>query len=135
MAFLYVGLGLAMISGISAMMQLGNNINNLQLIIGFKQDQYYQSSLPIYDKEIMNFLNTYSGLDTEVCLKLKENFSETSYEPGEIPPKNTFFSGSCVLVNANRNHRVLIKKSDDGAFSLFSCYFKEETFCPYELNK
>ena len=68
-------------------------------------------------------------------LKLKENFGEISYEIGEIPPRNTFFSGSCVLVNAERNHRVLIRKSNDGTFSLFSCYFKEETFCPYEVNK
>ena len=136
MAFLYVGLGLAMISGISAMMQIGNNINNLQNISGFQQGQYYQSSLPNYDREIMRFLNTYSGLDSEVCLKIKENFNEpSSYELGEIPPLNTFFTGSCVLVNSDLNHRVLIKKSNDGTFSLFSCYFKEETFCPYEVNK
>ena len=42
MSFLYVGLGLAMISGISAMMQIGNNINNLQTLSSFKQNKYYQ---------------------------------------------------------------------------------------------
>ena len=40
MAFLYVGFGLAMISGISAMMQIGNNINNLTSLSSFKQNVY-----------------------------------------------------------------------------------------------
>ena len=135
MAFLYIGLGLAMISGISAMMQVGNNINNLQTISSFKQNQYYQTSLQSYDRRILNFLNNYSGLDSEVCLKIKEDFSETIYEEGEIPPKNTFFAGSCVLVNRELNHRVLIKKSNDGNLSLFSCYFKKDPFCPYEVDR
>ena len=143
MAFLYIGLGLAMVSGISAMMQIGNNINNLALLSGFKQNEYYLSSLPSYDRRIINFLNNYSGLDSEVCLKTKENLSETFYEEGEIflstgtqsPSESTLFLGSCVLVNKELNHRVLIKKSVDGTFSLFSCYLKNETFCPYEVNK
>ena len=32
MTILYIGLGFAMISGISAMMQIGNNVNNLMLL-------------------------------------------------------------------------------------------------------
>ena len=143
MSFLYIGLGLAMISGISAMMQIGNNINNLTSLSGFKENIYYQSSLPNYDRRIMSFLNNYSGLDSEVCLKTKENLSETFYEEGEIflstgtqtPSKNYLFLGSCVIVNKELNHRVLIKKSDDGSFALFSCHLKDETFCPYEVNK
>ena len=143
MTFLYVGLGLAMISGISAMMQIGNNVNNLMLLSSFKENEYYQSSLPSYDRRIMSFLNNYSGLDSEVCLKTKENLSETLYEEGEIflstgtqtPSQNSLFVGSCVLVNSELNHRVLIKKSSDGTFKLFSCYLKGETFCPYEVNK
>ena len=143
MAFLYIGLGLAMISGISAMMQIGNNINNLALLSSFKQNEYYLSSLPSYDRRIINFLNNYSGLDSEVCLKTKENLSETFYEEGEIflstgtqsPSESTLFLGSCVLVNKELNHRVLIRKSSDGTFNLFSCYLKGETFCLYEVNK
>ena len=143
MTFLYIGLGLAMISGISAMMQIGSNINNLSLLSNFKENEYYQSSLPSYDRRIMNFINNYSGLDSEVCMKIKENLSETFYEEGEIfsstrtqtPSDNDLFVGSCVLVNKELNHRVLIKKSNDGSFALFSCHLKDETFCPYEVNK
>ena len=143
MSFLYIGLGLAMISGISAMMQIGNNINNVRLLSSFKENEYYQSSLPSYDRRIMGFLKDYSGLDSEVCLKTKENLSDTFYELGETflstgtqtPSESNLLTGSCVLVNKELNHRVLIKKSPDGNFSLFSCYLKDETFCPYEVNK
>ena len=143
MAFLYVGLGLAMISGISAMMQVGNNINNLSLLSSFKDNEYYQSSLPSYDRRIMNFLNNYSGLDSEVCIKTKENLSETFYEDGEIflstgtqtPSVNSLFIDSCVLINSNIKHRVLITKNNLGNYYLFSCYLKDENFCPYEVNK
>ena len=40
MAFLYVSLGLAMVSGISAMMQIANNIDNLTLLSNFKESAY-----------------------------------------------------------------------------------------------
>ena len=143
MTFLYVGLGLAMISGISAMMQIGNNITNLTLLSSFKENEYFESSLPSYDRRIMNFLNNYSGIESEVCLKTKESLSETLYEEGErflstgtqTPSEITLFVGSCVLVNRELNHRVLIRKSSDGTFNLFSCYLKGETFCPFEVNK
>ena len=143
MSFLYIGLGLAMISGISAMMQIGNNINNMRLLSSFKENEYYQSSLPSYDRRIMSFLNDYSGLDSEVCLKTKESMSDTNYQEGQTflstgtqtPSESDLLVGSCALVNLELKHRVLIKKSPNGTFSLFSCYLKDETFCPYEVNK
>ena len=143
MSFLYIGLGLAMISGISAMMQIGNNINNMRILSSFKENDYYQSSLPSYDRRIISFLNDYSGLESEVCLKTKENLSDTNYQEGQTfistgtqtPSEHDLLVGSCALVNLELKHRVLIKKSPDGTFSLFSCYLKDETFCPYEVNK
>ena len=143
MSFLYIGLGLAMISGISAMMQIGNNINNMRLLSSFKENEYYQSSLPSYDRRIMSFLNDYSGLESEVCLKTKDNLSDTFYVEGQTflstgtqtPSESNLLVGSCVLVNLELKHRVLIKKSTDGTFSLFSCFLKDETFCPFEVNK
>ena len=143
MSFLYIGLGLAMISGISAMMQIGNNINNMRILSSFKENDYYQSSLPSYDRRIISFLNDYSGLESEVCLKTKESLSDTIYQEGQTflstgtqtPSESNLLVGSCVLVNLELKHRVLIKKSPDGTFNLFSCYLKDETFCPYEVNK
>ena len=143
MAFLYVGLGLAMISGISAMMKIGNNVNNLMLLSTFNQNEYYQSSIPSYDRRIMEIINNYSGPDSEVCSNLKTNLSDTVYEDGELflstgtqtPSIHSLFVGSCVLVNKDLNHRVLIKKDNTGTYKLFSCYLRDKSFCPYELNK
>ena len=143
MTILYIGLGFAMISGISAMMQIGNNVNNLMLLSTFKQNIYYESSLPSYDRRIMDILNNYSGSDAEVCSNVKGNISDTLYEDGELflstgtqtPSTNSLFLGSCVLVNKEINHRVLINKNSIGSFNLFSCYLKDQTFCPYEVNK
>ena len=132
-----------MISGISAMMKIGNNINNLMLLSTFKESDYIQSDLPTYDRKIMAFLDNYTGADIDVCSFIKEKFSDTLYEPGEIflssgkqtPSSNSLFLGSCVLVNKDINHRVIIKKNNLGTYNLFSCYLKDETFCPYEVNK
>ena len=143
MSFLYIGLGLAMISGISAMMTIGNNINNLMLISTFKESDYIQSSLPSYDRRIMDILDKYSGSSEEVCLHIKGKLSDTLYEDGEIfissgtqtPSLNSLFIGSCVLVNKDIKHRVIVNKNNVGNFNLFSCYLKDESFCPYELNK
>ena len=143
MAILYIGLGIAMVSGISAMMQIGNNVNNLMLLSTFKQNEYYESNLPSYDRRILDILNNYSGSDADVCSNVKLNLSDTLYEPGELflstgtqtPSTNALFLGSCVLVNKEINHRVLINKNSIGSFNLFSCYLKDQTFCPFEVNK
>ena len=143
MAILYIGLGFAMISGISAMMQIGNNVNNLMLLSTFKQNNYYESSLPSYDRKILDIINNYSGSAEDVCSNVKANINDTLYEDGDLflstgtqtPSTNSLFVGSCVLVNKEINHRVLINKNKFGSFNLFSCYLKDQTFCPYEVNK
>jgi len=143
MSILYLGLGMAMISGISAMMQIGNNINNLMLLSTFKKNNYFESSLPSYDRKIIKIIYNYAGPDTNVCSIVKENISDTLYEDGEVfistgtqtPSTNSLFINSCVLINKNLSHRVLITKNNIGSFNLFSCYLKDETFCPYEVNK
>jgi len=143
MNFLYMILGLAMISGISAMMKIGNNINNLMLLSTFKESDYFQSDLAVNDRRILAILNNYSGPDIDVCSHIKEKLNDNLYENGEIflssgtqtPSLNTLFLGSCVLVNRDLNHRVIVNKNKIGTFNLFSCFLKDETFCPYEVNK
>ena len=143
MTILYVGLGIAMVSGISAMMQIGNNVNNLMLLSTFKENEYYASNLPSYDRRIMGILNNYSGSDDDVCSNLKLDLSDSLYEDGDLflstgtqtPSTNSLFIGSCVLVNKEINHRVIINIDNLGNFNLFSCYLKDQTFCPYEVNK
>ena len=143
MTLLYIGLGMAMISGISAMMKIGNNVNDLMFLSTFKQNNYYQSNLPSYDRRILEIINNYSGPDSDICSNIKQNLNDTLYEDGELflstgtqtPSINSLFLNSCVLVNKDLKHRVLINKNELGTFNLFSCYLKEQTYCPYEINK
>tara|TARA_S200000501_G_scaffold144231_1_gene136183 strand:+ start:828 stop:1259 length:432 start_codon:yes stop_codon:yes gene_type:complete len=143
MNILYLGLGIAMITGISAMMQIANNLNNIMFLSTFKQNEYFQSSLPTYDRRILEILDNYSGPEADICSKINESINDTLYEDGglflstgtQTPSINSLFDGSCVLVNKDLSHRVLIKKSNLGTYNLFSCYLKNETFCPYEVNK
>ena len=66
-----------MISGISAMMKIGNNINNIMLLSIFKESDYIQSDLPNYDRKIMAILKNYSGPDIDVCSHIKEKINDT----------------------------------------------------------
>ena len=132
-----------MISGIYAMMKIGNNINNMMFLSTFKKNEYFQSSLPSYDRRIMKILENYSDLDSDVCSHIKENINDVVYENGQLflstgtqtPSTNPLFVDSCVLTNNNIRHRVLIKKNDLGTYNMFSCYLKDDSFCSYEVNK
>ena len=143
MVFLYVGLGLAMISGISAMMQIGNNLNNLMFLSTFRTSDYFLTNLPNYDRRIMEILNNYDGPDTDVCSNVKDNLNDTLYQIGDpTPSTNILFNQSCVLVNNELSHRVLINKNELSNFNLFSCYLKDkllrnknELICNFEENK
>ena len=143
MTALYLALGIAMISGISAMMKVANNINNMMSLSTFKTDDYFQSSLPSYDRRILEILENYSGSESDVCNHVKENINDVKYRDGEIflstgtqtPSINALFQGSCALTNNNMKHRILIKKNNLGDYNMFSCYLKDESFCTYEVNK
>ena len=140
MAALYIGLGIAMMSGISAMMQIGTNINKITIVRSFSNN--YPSELASSDKKIMEFLNSYSGPDSDVCIALRQSLDDSSYQPGpkfdvngitETPSKDPIFIGSCALVNARINHRVLIKKNEElNSFSLFSCSLEDQFYCNFE---
>ena len=143
MIALYLGLGIAMISGVSAMMKLGNNINNMMLLSTFKRNEYFQTSLPNYDRRILEIIENYNDFDSNVCSYIKDNINDVLYEDGQLflstgtqtPSVNSLFLDSCVLTSNNIKHRVLIKKNDLGTYNMFSCYLKDESFCPYEVNK
>tara|TARA_B100000963_G_C22441637_1_gene586868 strand:+ start:358 stop:777 length:420 start_codon:yes stop_codon:yes gene_type:complete len=138
MTFLYMGLGIVMITGISAMMQIASNLDNLMFISTFKENEYYRSSLPRRDRHIIEFLNNYSFSDSEVCKKVKENINDTFdafYDDNEksTPSESSLFMDSCILVDTEDNHRVLIKKNNLETFNLFSCYLpNNENYCPFE---
>ena len=141
MAALYLGLGIAMMSGISAMMQIGTNLNkdnNNLKIFSSTIENTYEDPLPRMDRKIIELLFNYNGDYSEVCSYVKQNLNDPSYQDGpKTPSRDPLFTGSflCTLLNTNINHRVLIKKNNDlGTFNLFSCSLEGETFCKFEQN-
>ena len=82
-------------------------------------------------QENYGFLDNYTGADIDVCSFIKEKFSDTLYENGEIflssgkqtPSSNSLFLGSCVLVNKDINHSI-IKKNNVGTYNYFHVIWK-----------
>ena len=84
----------------------------------------------------MEILENYSGSESDVCNHVIENINDVKYKDGKMTPSlNSLFQGSCALTNNDMKHRILIKKNSLGDYNLFSCYFNDEGFCTYELNK
>ena len=143
MVYLYAGLGIAMISGISAMMQIANNLNNVSPISALKVDTY-EGKLANYDKQIMKILYSQSVPDSQICSYLKDSIKNPVYEDGDIfdeTKKQTFsnnvlFSESCVLVSTEAKHRVLIvpKKGESYKYGFFSCSISQNSYCDFEIN-
>lgn len=143
MTFLYALLGVAMITSISAMMEISNSVNknsdfiNLMALSNYQND-YFDSpkNLPAYDRKILNLLKNYSGSQNDVCAYVEANINNTLYQPGtKTPSKDDLFINSCSLINVDLKHRVLIKKNKYGSYSLFSCYLTDKNYCPYEEIK
>ena len=143
MIYLYAGLGIAMISGISAMMQIGNNLNNMAPLSALKTNTY-EGKLPSYDRQIMKILYTQSVPDTEICSYVKNSIKEPVYDNGDIfsetkkqtYSKNSLFSESCVLVSKKAKHRVLIIPKTEGnyKYGFFSCSISQNSYCDFEIN-
>ena len=116
MTYLYAGLGIAMLSGIAAMMQVGNNINNLIPISVLKLDNYSNSSLAGHDRQIMKILYSQTVPDNDICSYLKNRISSPVYEDGETfvstgtqsPSTHKIFSENCALLNKSNKHRVCL---------------------------
>jgi len=143
MIYLYAGLGIAMISGISAMLQIGNNLNNMAPLSALKTNAY-EGELPAYDRQIMKKLYTQSVPDDDICTYIKDSIEKPIYEDGEIFSetkkqtfsKNSFFSNSCVLVSTEAKHRVLIIPKNEGnyKYGFFSCSIINKPYCDFEKD-
>ena len=168
MTFLYAGLGIVMISGIAAMMQVANNVSKLNVISGIKPDKYINANLAKHDRRILNIINNPSAPKSDICNYViaqteiqRISFQNAGFSKAEIDreapiyfdslivnnqkiPYNTLSKderiiGSCVLINTDLKHRVLINKNNSinriYNFSLFSCYLKDKSICNFEENK
>ena len=143
MVYLYAGLGIAMISGIAAMLQIGTNLNKLSPLSALKVESYV-GELPSYDRKIMKLLYTQSVPNDNICSYIKDSIDDPKYEDGNIFPetlkqtysKNKFFAESCVLVSTQAKHRVLIIPNTglDYKYGFFSCSIDKKPYCEFETN-
>ena len=67
MVYLYAGLGIVMITGISAMMQVTNNISKLNLVSQFKSDSYKSAKLSKYDRYFLEKINNPAAPNSDIC--------------------------------------------------------------------
>ena len=170
MAFLYAGLGIAMISGIAAMMEVANNVSKFNVISAIKPDKYIDSGLAKHDIRFLEIINKPTAPKSDICNYIIDqtatkrssllNAGFTSEEIDlqypiyfdkfkddnnqEIPfttnSKNERVQGSCVLINTDLNHRVLINKNKNENsiyyYALFSCYLDDDKpYCNFEDNE
>ena len=143
MVYLYAGLGIAMITGITAMLEIGNNLNNMSPISALKESTYL-GKIPSYDRQIMKILYTQSVPDSDICTYIKDSIEKPIYEDGDIfdetkkqtYSKNALFSDSCVLVSTEAQHRILIipKRGENYKYGFFSCSISQKPYCDFELN-
>jgi len=167
MVFLYGALGVLMISGIAAMMEVASNLSNFTQISAIKSDKYIAANLAKNDRYFLKIINDPSAPKSNICdyvidqinverssllnqgLSSKEidkkapiYLSFLKINNQEIPFKTTSkdkrIQGSCVLINNELKHRVLINKNTSQnkiyEYSLFSCYIDEKEYCNFEEN-
>jgi len=144
MSYLYAGLGIAMLSGIIAMMRIGSNVD--KFINEMSKDSqitndYVNSNSPSYDKKIIEILYQDSSTipDSGICeyvVNRLNNNKPPTFEKSTVP-LNKFFSQSCALENEEGKHRVVINKNIDNKYELFSCSEKEKTgnYCKFEMGE
>ena len=168
MVYLYAGLGIVMISGIAAMMEVANNVSKFNLISGIKADKYISANLAKNDRRFLKIINDPLAPESDICNYIIDQteierlsllnaglsseeidrdapiyFDSTIVNNQKIP--NTTSStderilGSCVLINTDLKHRVLINKNNSNnrvyKYSLFSCYLVDKAYCNFEENK
>ncbi len=144
MSYLYAGLGIAMLSGIIAMMRIGNNIDKFVNSMSQENEifrDYIESNSPSYDKKIIKILYQDSSTiqNTGICEYVVNKMNED--EPPSFVktsvPSDKFFRESCALETEDGKHRVVINKNIDNKYELFSCSEKEKigNYCKFEMGE
>tara|TARA_A100001388_G_C28699627_1_gene465490 strand:- start:559 stop:1068 length:510 start_codon:yes stop_codon:yes gene_type:complete len=167
MVFLYGALGVLMISGIAAMMEVASNLSNFTQISAIKSDKYIAANLAKNDRHFLKIINDPSAPKSNICDYVidqinveRSSLFNAGLSPKEIDKKAPIYlsflkinnqeisfkttskdkriQGSCVLINNELKHRVLINKNTSKnkiyEFSLFSCYIDEKEYCNFEEN-
>ena len=139
MVFMYAGLGIAMITGIAAMMEVANNVSRFNVVSGIKEDKYIIANLARYDRRFLRFINDPAAPKSDICKYIidqteierssllnigatveeldivapvyldRPNINEPKFSTASIDER---VSNSCILINTKLKHRDLIKKNN-----------------------
>lgn len=135
MVYVYAGLGIAMLSGIMAIFEMGVALTG-QSLWPAPADSYFTSGAAKRDRDYLLILN--NGWDS----RYKENKTQVTCaklnEEKILPEKNVAWddgpwSSSCKVVVGK--HRILVEISDAGSsrpHQLYSCYLDGADFCGFE---
>ncbi len=144
MSYLYAGMGIAMMSGIFAMLQIANNLSNLSTINYQTESSYYTNdSVRLFDqlalKEIEIHQNSLNK-PTNVCEEILSDIDISGYNLGfldqssgrYIESNHERFEGECLIENKNEKHRVIITNIKD-VYKYYSCiYDSSYSKCDFE---
>jgi hypothetical protein len=145
MAYLYAGLGVAMLAGIMAIFEMGLTLKGQSLIPSPADAYLSDPDVKKMDQNLLRLLNTpatvVQGLEsTALCNALKAAY-ETSYPAkgnpwveDSRPSINIAWLNACVMNNSS--HRVLIVPdlvNKSIPYQFYSCVFDdEEDRCSFE---
>ena len=155
MVYLYAGLGVAMLTGIMAIFEMGLALTGNSLLPS-PQDPYLSNkALQDEDKQWLTLLADNDVIDqlrgkfnSSLCDQLKAVYSErlslgdVSLSPWRIdsdrmPVTQGDWAGSCIM-NHGDDHRLIVRPPDpigvDSTFDLFSCVSQGGDRCPFEQS-
>lgn len=135
MVYLYAGLGIAMLSGIMAIFEMGLAVTG-QSFLSSPVSAYHNSSAKKTDKKFS--IDLYGGWDKEflnadpsVPISC-ENLLKVDGYSWESLSKDGFFKDSCVANNGQ--HRILVKlDTSDMPYRVFTCFLDvNDAQCSFE---
>ena len=145
MAYLYAGLGVAMLAGIMAIFEMGLALTGQSLIPSPSDPYLSDPSVKEMDQNLLRLLNNPAQVvpdleGTVLCNALKDAY-QTRYPAKAYPwvedsrpPINNVWLNSCVMNDGS--HRVLIKPdlvNPSISYQFFSCVIDDgEDRCSFE---
>ena len=146
MSYLYAAMGISMITGIMAMIEMSNSLSTQNLYNIPPKDEYINSTEQnadrLFDSELQKAKSSW-GTGKELCNKLKLELQEAGFNSIVSKYKidsgsestNNRLSSSCILYS--NKHRIIIssKNPNINSYGLYSCLLDNEAYCEFEKNK
>tara|TARA_Y100001970_G_scaffold213420_1_gene260846 strand:+ start:15046 stop:15486 length:441 start_codon:yes stop_codon:yes gene_type:complete len=146
MAYFYAGLGIAMITGITAMMQVAMNFRYIDKIGRLKEDIFLNDSNSVSnEKDILSITYNINSPFTDVCeyVLSKLEVNTVYLAGGKTSAKHSLIKNSCILETYEKiegkdyKHRLLINNNSspqDNNYEVYSCYIpKSIEKCIFEF--